>query len=635
MRSSALIVILTLLCSTAQAKASGMKAAFAPNRVSLDGMPNEFDGEWRRLTLPVKGGEPGEGDLAARVLVAYDDDALWVAADVVDDKLVGGGDRVELVLGIPGGKVFAVEMFPGVPGKSRAMVKHRGRRVSGAKIVEAPTDAGYSLEAKIPWRAIPNSETVRIGYRGGLFVHDADASRRVEHVLGSTAGRSYERLPPLSKASEIALGSWLLRERNITRPPVKNLLANVVGDKMKERVLIYDRYLVILGPGYRNGEQYYFRDLGSRADKGDLLRFEVEDFTGDGLQDVLLRKRVRGRRGTVEVLEVLSYHPGGETLTAVFSQEVLLEVSGGTIANDVRLSGRGSRTKIVLKPGKSNGIDARRFNRVSNTGASPVLVPWGTVASQTFQVNNGSFVVSDEQSQQPAALPQPRPTATPRPQPSNTSTPTDSATVWEKRPSADIASVYAHYKKQRRVSGAPRFTLNADVAEDARPERLVVHNRDLVVFGSGFHGGRGFAAVELSHFERSRDVTKVTTRDITRDGKHEILVWGVIRSPLPEDLGSGHMKREVIVVYKVKGGHFERVFAAELARRIGKKRVAAKIRFRASGIELRPGKARGYDEGSYPWLQKTTPNGGFEPLLLPWGGIDRVRLRYDGNKFIR
>jgi hypothetical protein len=100
-------------------------------------------------------------------------------------------------------------------------------------------------------------------------------------------------------------------------------------------------------------------------------------------------------------------------------------------------------------------------------------------------------------------------------------------------------------------------------------------------------------------------------------------------------VGSGTMSRDVVIIYKLRGGHFERIFAAELGRRIGDKRIVAKMKLGAGAIVLSPGKATGYDEGSYPWLQKKSPDGGFEPLILPWGGITRLELRFDGEKFVR
>ena len=628
-----LVATLLLTGSPGEAKPAGLKALPAPADVSLDGVPNEYDGDWRDLTYAKDGSKPDAADLKAKILLCYDSDAIYVAAQVADDKLVAGGDHVELLLGIPGGKLHSIDLYPGVPGKRKASVKSKGRSVSGAKIVEAPTADGYSLEAKIPWSAIPSSDSIRIGYRGAVFVHDADTSTRVEAVLGSADGRTYASLPPISSASELALGSGLLRERNIQVPPRHNLLADVVGDRLKERVLIYDRFLVVLGPGYRDGEQYYYRDLDADADRDDLLRFDVQDVTGDGKEDIIMRRRVHGPSGQVEVFEVLSYHPGGDTPTPIFAQEVALEVGGGRIENDVELSGSGSRARIVLGAGRAERMDARRFERASNTGANPVLEPWGQVASQTWTIRGDRFVLSDEKTKEPERPPSTKPPKRTGNKPMRT---TPNAKSWQKSSSPTPEQVYGLYKKQRDVSGAPRWDMSADLAEDDQSERLVVHNRDLIVFGPGFREGRGFGAVTLTNFERDSDLQSVTTRDVTGDGKHEIVVKGLLRSAMPEDLGGGEALMEVVFVYKLKGGQFERIFAAQVGRRVGNKRVSANLSFAKAGkIELRPGKAVGYAQDTYPWLQKTDPDGDVEPLLLPWGGIDQVRLRYDGSKFKR
>lgn len=625
------VLSLSLLAVSASAKGKGLRALTAPSKVVFDGEPKEFDTDWRKLSYEAKGSP--DDDLEARATVCYDEKGFYVAADVNDDKVVSGGDHVELLLGIPGGTLAAFRLYPGVAGKSKARAKDKsGRAISGAKIVEAPKSNGYTLEAFIPWKSVPKSSTIRVGYRGGLFVHDADRSSRASAIIGTTDARSYGSLPPISTMSELALGSGLLRKRNIQKAPRYNLMANVVGDKLLERVLVYDRFLVVLGPGYRRGEQYYFRDLGT----ADVPKLEVKDFTGDGLADFLVERSITGDKGSVDVFEVLSYVDGDEVPTAVFGQEIRLSLDGGgSITNVVKISGSGSRTTIKLEPGKASGIDKARFERASSTGATPVLVPWGTIASQTYKVKRGAFELTKEVEQEGetvAAAPAPARSPSPR------SRPNPRASTKVRKSAPDTERVYALYKKQRKVKGKARFDVSANLAGGKKRERLVVHGRDLVVFGPEFRGGRGFAAITLSHFEKASDVKSVTARDVTGDGNSEIIVKGEIRNDLPDDVGKGKMHRSVMLVYKIKGEVIERVFAAELARRIGSKRVEAKVSFSKkskSKITLEPGKAFGYTQKTYPWLQKTEPDGGFEPLLLPWGGVSKVRLKYDGGRFVR
>jgi hypothetical protein len=623
------LCVATTLASVApgQARSRGLRVAPAPDKVRIDGVPKEWQGDWRELSHVHKG---SGDDLGAQAVLASDDKYLYVAAQVNDDKLVGGADRVELLLGIPGGSLHSMLFYPGQPGKSRAAAKTKGGApIRGAKVVEAPTAKGYAVEARIPWSSIPKSRTVRVGYRGALFVHDVDSGRSVDTIIGSADSRDYRSLPPVSLGSEIALGSGLLRQKNITRKPSHNLMANVVGDRMRERVLVYGPYLVVFGPGYRSGGEYYFRDVGGNSYKEGLPRFEVKDVTGDGLGDFILQKKVRGSKGSVEVLEILSYAPGGDTPQRIFAQEVALDLEQGSIRNKVSIQGAGRGTRIVIKPGRARGLDEdSNFDRVSNTGVTPVLTPWGEIASQTYGVRQGRFQLLDEKKQKGKA-----PRKKPKPKGNQ------SVIRHQGESGAALDKVYAHYKKERGVRGRARFDLNANVVDDKRKERLVVHGLDLVVFGDGFRGGRGYAAATIGGFDKPSDVHSVTTRDVTGDGRHEILVTGIQRVPMPADMGSGTIERTLLIIYKLQGSGFAQVFGAEIGRRVGGKKVRAKVVYAKSGryrIQLRGGSASGgWSEANYPWVQKTEPSSnGFESLVLPWSG-HKVRLRYDGRKFVR
>jgi hypothetical protein len=52
-------------------------------------------------------------------------------------------------------------------------------------------------------------------------------------------------------------------------------------------------------------------------------------------------------------------------------------------------------------------------------------------------------------------------------------------------------------------------------------------------------------------------------------------------------------------------------------------------------IELRPGRAVGFTEKSYPFGQDRTASGGLEPLLLPWGGEPPARYHWNGAAFVK
>jgi hypothetical protein len=81
-----------------------------------------------------------------------------------------------------------------------------------------------------------------------------------------------------------------------------------------------------------------------------------------------------------------------------------------------------------------------------------------------------------------------------------------------------------------------------------------------------------------------------------------------------------------------------RLFGAETGRSVGKNQVLGAVSFSSGGgparIELRPSRAIGWTEDSYPFPPDTTAAGGLEPLLLPWSSEKRS-YRYDGTSWVR
>jgi hypothetical protein len=193
-----------------------------------------------------------------------------------------------------------------------------------------------------------------------------------------------------------------------------------------------------------------------------------------------------------------------------------------------------------------------------------------------------------------------------------------------------MEKVYDLYKRERGVSGHPRFDLAVDVTGDAQVERVLLHDRDIVVFGKGFKGGSGYTYLTLQQFTAPTDILEMTAREVTGDGKAEILVKGVLHAPGP---GGGTVDREVLLVFQVQGDQIKRVFAAEIARAMGRRRVTSAVRFPGGGIELAPGTAVEWTAATYPFQQDAGQTGGLEPLLLPWSGIAPQRYRWSAGGF--
>ncbi|MBW2527090.1 MAG: hypothetical protein JRI23_23110 [Deltaproteobacteria bacterium] len=615
-----------LTTSPAEARPRGLRASLAPEKIRIDGLPKEWLGSWRELNQIVQGDLVGPSDCGANVLIAYDAKHLYVAADVVDDKLVSGGDYVELLLGIPGGALRSMRLYPGVPGKSRAKATTgSGGPLRGAKVVEAPTQRGYALEGKIPWRSIPGTQNVRIGFRGAIYVHDADRSRSADAVISTVTTRAYRELPPISLEPEVGFATGLMRDKQLKNPPTCNLLANVWGGPMKERVLIYGPYVVVMGWDYRDGEQYYFRDIGYVPRLRGNKSCQLHDLTGDRLADLVLRKWITKGGQTVEIVEVLSFDGGDEVPKSIFAHELRLTTERGRVDNEIRMTPAGRNSRITILDGRARGLDAGSLQRAFHTDAKPLLLPWSTVASRTFAYREGEFTQVHEKKQAGTTATATSQSSAPPPPEQGGSSSTTTSTA--------SGSVYDQYRKDRNVSGRARFDLRANLAGNRKPERVVLHGRDLAAFGPGFRDGKAYAAVRLAPFARDRDVSRVATRDVTGDGRAEILVEGVMRAEAPPEVGGGEVERRVVLIYKLESRGLRRIFAAELERRIGRDKIIGTIRYGRGTIELKPGRAVGFTQRTYPFEQEVGSSGGFEPLLLPWSGARPVRYRYDGTDF--
>ncbi|MFS8068885.1 MAG: hypothetical protein ACMG6S_21200, partial [Byssovorax sp.] len=534
-----------------------------------------------------------------------------------------GGDHLQIVLGFPGGIVDEVDLYPGDPGKTPGSAKRKdGTIVAGARVVEAPHSGGWSLEASLPWSAFPQAKLVRVGLRGAIFAHDADSSAAVEAVVGTAPSSAYASLPSINTEPEQSLFDGLIREKSLRGAPRYNLLADVAGDVMKERVLVFDRWLVVLGSSFRKGSEYYYGDLGVAGDQ--IPSCEVRDLTGDGQSEIILRKRFVSGSRTREILQVMSFG-SGEAPLPIFQHEVGISTDAGSVTDEITFAADGAKTSIKITPGKATGFNAGNYREPTETAYDPVLLPWGAIASQTYRFNGKEFTRTTEEKQAPTAAPAAAAAASaalPKAPP-----PPSAGELLEK--------VHDLYKKDRGVSGRPRFDFTADLTGDKQAERVLLHDRDLVIFGKGFKGGTGYTFLTLSPFASSADILDVTARDVTGDGKVEVVVKGVIHAGAPKDAGGGTVDREVVMIYQMAGDGLKRVFAAEIARAIGRKRIQGAIGFAGKGneIELAAGKAVDWTEKTYPFNQDPSAVGGIEPLILPWSSAHVVRYRWTGSGF--
>ena len=158
--------------------------------------------------------------------------------------------------------------------------------------------------------------------------------------------------------------------------------------------------------------------------------------------------------------------------------------------------------------------------------------------------------------------------------------------------------VYALYRTDRGVKkGKPSFDFVTDVAGDETNERVLVHDKDIVVFGKKFKGGTSYVYTTIG-VKEARDVLEVSARDITGDGRAEIVVRGIIPVQASKQLGGEVVTRHALMIYRVTEDGVSRVFAAETGRSLEDNAILGRISFvpsdagdgrNAMRIRLKPG----------------------------------------------
>ena len=393
LRSAALLTAAALLVA-APVSAATLRIDKLDKLPSLDGVPGEWPRELGKLGATK--GTPSAADLSGKAAVAYDDKDVYIAVDVTDDSFKGGpgGDRIEVVL-VVGGTTTTVTLIPGLPGKSAGKATVKGSDVKGAKVVEAPRKGGWTLEAKVPWSAFEGASTLRVGMRGGVFVHDVDGGGSVDAVIGTH--NSQESLPAVLTTPEQALEDGLIRDKKLSSTPSFQGTANVVGDAMRERVLVYDKYLVVLGPTFRKGKEYYFADMSVSGASMKVLGMELREMDGDGRQDIVFRKRFTktGQKTSRDVMHVQTFG-SGDTPELVFIHEIGITNAKGSIVNDVSFATEGSGQSITIKPGSAKGLEESTYDEATEASYDPLLLPWGTIESQTYKWKGKGFSKAGE-----------------------------------------------------------------------------------------------------------------------------------------------------------------------------------------------------------------------------------------------
>lgn len=632
---AALATVATGLLSTASLHAAGQALIAEPvqgEKIRIDGDLREWPSRMTTLGETLRG-----TSVHARTVVGYDDTNVYLVLRVADTQIArtkaagAEEDHATLTLAFPRGRghtTYDIDVHPGKPGKLPAVVRVNGKTVAGAKAVENLTGSELLLEAQIPWAAFPEAARTRVGLRAAVSYRNADAPGSIKGVVSTAKGGRATALGALYLEAEQGLGA-LLRDKGLSDVPAREAYGNLNADPMLERVAIFGPYLTISGPTFRGGKEFYFAEIGVSSARM-VRRLTLVDLDGDGRQEVVIEKLVGDSDKYRGILEVFKVDKDDSPFSA-FSHEIAIKTPEGSIENKVVLDGG----EITIQQGKAEGFEPDTYSEPLPSNMPSALLPWESVASRRYKWQGGRFVKVDEQPWQPKVTGGAK-NATKRPA-SAESEPRTPPPPRPPTPEEMLDRVYALYKRDRGVSGGkPRFDFVTDVAGDTGTERVVIHDRDIVVFGKGFRGGTSYAFITVGVSD-PKDILDASARDVTGDGKAEIILRAVMRAKASKALGGDTVDRYAFLVYAVQGDKLVRIFGAETGRALGKNRILGTVALepgsRGMTVTLRPGRAIGWTEQTYPFPPDTTAAGGLEPLLLPWSSEKRS-YRFDGNTFV-
>lgn len=631
---SALLGLSGLVPEPAAAQVGMRIEEVADGAVRVDGSL----GDWRRVRFV----DVGSGDdHSMRYALRHDDDGLYVAAVVRDDRMVRTArpgpneDAVILTLAMPiGGDRYRgvdVWLWAGVPGRQAGSAGigptgGRPRPLSAAQVVEGPRRRGgngYVVEAYVPFRSIPGSARWQQG-RGAIRLRDVDREARpeVEAEIGNVSvdPRSLDRLLRLMPTGgERGMLQRFLRSRGLrgTRPR-HDMRGDTSGDRRPERVMIVEHYALVMGPGYREGAAFDFVELPVTSAAG-VRDADLMDLTGDGKRELVVRLRQSNPRGSRDLWSVYSITEEG--IAPIFGVELRKQTDDGSVEANLRVRrARRGAALITVAAGESRGLDANNLRESPPADVQPIVLPWGDIIARTWQWTGQGFEVVRERENPSPQRPEPRRARASR---------TDRRAA-EPQPTLPGVDDLVNAFKERAGIGPrvqPRFQRTANVAEGAERERVVVFGTHLLVVGPAFRGGSGWFHFGIP-VESAEDVVHVGTADFTGDGREEVVMC--VRRTVDD------VRRTLLLVHQFRQDGFPRLLATEVYRRQGDSFVENAPRIfrtpRGAVLKIFPGDARGWGQGSYPFTDDA--GDGVDPLLLPWRDSP-VIYRLQGDRLVR
>lgn len=351
----------------------------SPDFATIDGMLDE----WRGVSA-VRVGAPGDAGIKWRC--GYDDEQLYLAFDVRDERVVRTRrvrarreDSVVIELSAaPGKRGLAITAFPGSVNTGPA--RRLGRRKLPRWIaIEDSLQGrrGFTMEMSIPLARIP-------GYRQNVAEISArvafnDADQATARALDETlAWRGALEL--LGKDNPLA---GFLHAVGKSRADIdRSRLVDVGGAPGKERVVIAGPFVGIIGSGF----QYLQLPVASESD---VLSIKFLDLEGRGARDIVANFEQHGNGGAREMIEIWRVGPDN-ALAKLLAVELGKEIGEKRITSKWRIASRRRGGHVlIVEVGEAENWDATNYYEARAADADPILLPWGEVGRILYLFENG------------------------------------------------------------------------------------------------------------------------------------------------------------------------------------------------------------------------------------------------------
>lgn len=377
--AAATLVTLAMVAGAGPARAdSHACGVLAEDLVQVDGRLDEWPG-----IPPVRVGAPGDAGLKWRC--GYDGTRLFLAFDIYDERVVRTRraramreDSVIITLsGMAKGKL-GLELFPGsVTAKPVRKVNGRRRVPRWIVIEDSLSPHGFTMEVAIPLARIPGYRSRTAEITAELSFRDSD--RAMARALEDTL-TWHGTLELLGKAN--ALRGFLNAVGKSRADIDRSELVDVGGEAGKERMVVADKFVGIIGDGFR------FLELPVAA-PADVIAVKAIDLEGHGRHDIAVQFIQHGNGGSRLLLEVWRV-AGDGALGKVLAVELEKHQGDKAITSKWRFADRRRGGKVlIVEVEKAENWDATSYREARAADADPILLPWGDLGRVLYLFEDG------------------------------------------------------------------------------------------------------------------------------------------------------------------------------------------------------------------------------------------------------